>query len=130
MRKQYGNCIGGLIYLWCRGKIDEIVGISTGHWLLTTHYIALNKWGHALHFTYANEQQDCSPFLFYGQFKGVNKQRQERMLSKSGRKITVRTKVITPIMIKLLCIYCLLFPFVYLGWLIWPFYNMRHLWKN
>lgn len=84
-----GNCLIGLIYLICIGKIEKIVCISTVSKWWPVHYIGITHKGHAIHFGHIldHKYNTYAPFWFIGKYQGVTRSKLQDELHKSGRYI-------------------------------------------
>lgn len=104
----HGNCFFGILYLFLRGKVHEIVGISTKMWWWPIHFMALTKHGIVLHFQHDHVGQEFAPVWHLGRYIGFSQRRQRCMLEKSGRKIKFRTRRVGWVMLLILAWWCVL----------------------
>ena len=137
MRRLYwGNCLGGAIYLWLRGKVSEIILISSTTKWWPYHYVTLNKRGQLLQFSSTQDSKGESflaPFFYRGCFSGISKKRQEEVLKESGRVVIWRSTKVSKLMWLFIFVYSLLFIPVYFIWCFYPPFCIGrcfyHAWK-
>ena len=122
----WGNCLNGILYLYMRGKVGEIIYVNSHIRWWPYHYLALNKRGQVLHFKekLGHHNNTFAPFLYQGKFGGISRGRQEEVLRESGRYIIYRTNNVKKVIIKLLLIYVILFIPFFIMWTLYPFINL------
>lgn len=107
----FGNCILGILYLYFRGKIKKVVGISTQiSW--PYHFICVNDHGHALHFENV-EHLECAsiiPYWFLGRYVGVSKRKQLYEIERRNRKILFESNKVELLIFFLLMFWIITLP--------------------
>jgi len=91
----WGNCFFATLYLILRGKVKKIIAINSESPWWPHHYLVANKKGHILHFNHVHShvQNRFAPWWFEGQFVGVRKRDQEKLLKKMKRTVIFQRSV-------------------------------------
>ncbi len=131
-KPELGNCFFGIIYLFLRGGVGQIIGVtSTTRWW-PYHFVMLNKKGHALHFmhTYPHEENQFAPWWFTGHYEGIRRSQINARLQESGREVVFRLSTAGPLMALFFLVWLALFVPWISAWAIYPLYwNLKWAWK-
>lgn len=119
-KPEKSNCMLGLLYLVLRGKVTKLVGVTTKSPFWPVHFLAMNRWGHIVHFGLDDMDGAEHPWWYVGRFHVMTEEYARSLLEEYDRKLlwvfdfNWKAKIVLWVVAL-----ALLVPWL-LGWLLYP----------